>query len=279
MMIVLFGGALAGAAYLLGTQYGGRWAGAIAAALLVTSPTFLTSATQHGRDIPCAALWAIALWAAARPGVRHAALAGMAAALALAIRPNLVPLAAIVSAIAALRANREWRPAAAFATPLAIALIAAPLLSSYRDPALDALYAGGSVAPHLQHLVTWLSESQTPLIFLSLAVPFLALGGHEDRTDQWVLFLSAVAFPLMVAACYLFYFSFDEWDELHFVLPAFAPLLAATGAALVQLGTLAPRRIVAIIGISCLVIGVAAHGLAYEKEKADLRVRLLISGD
>src|SRR6266550_1506096 len=81
--------------YLLGVAAYGEWAGAIAAVLLLCSPTFIDWLSQPMSDIPVTACWTTALVLAWRPRMRDAIGAGIATAVAILIRPNVAPLALV----------------------------------------------------------------------------------------------------------------------------------------------------------------------------------------
>jgi hypothetical protein len=114
-VVPLLGAVAVWMTYLIGLQIAGPWAGAIGAALLASSPTFLWQLVQPMSDVPAAALWAAALWAAAGTGFARAIGAGVAVALAMLVRPNLAPLAAIVALIVMLKPGARRRDLPAFA--------------------------------------------------------------------------------------------------------------------------------------------------------------------
>jgi hypothetical protein len=75
--------------------------------------------------------------------------------------------------------------------------------------------------------------------------------------------LVAVVFPAAVLALYLPYFVFEVWLYLRFLLPAYPPLLAATGAVVVTLLRRMQRPVPAIAAAVVVVAAVALHGLRY----------------
>ncbi len=75
--------------YLFGRGLDRPWAGALAAVLLATSPTFLSQSLQPLVDVPVTCWWLAAIVMAGRRGAGAAFLAGVAASGALATRPNL----------------------------------------------------------------------------------------------------------------------------------------------------------------------------------------------
>jgi 4-amino-4-deoxy-L-arabinose transferase-like glycosyltransferase len=91
----------------LGTRLNHAATGVAAAALLATSPAFLLQLTQPVSDVPAAAWWTASLALVISPGSLAALAAGLAAAMAVLTRPNLVPLAAL---LAAYLVWDVWRP-------------------------------------------------------------------------------------------------------------------------------------------------------------------------
>jgi hypothetical protein len=252
--------------YLLGARYAGPWAGSIAALLMLTSSTFLVMLVQPMSDVPAAAWWSVALWAASRGGPPSAAAAGAAVTAAIVTRPNVAPLAGIIAAIVMIASPAKLRSLLCFAAaaapgPIAIALLNARLYGSPLDSgygSLDTLYSLDGVWPNLVVYTQWLVTAETPLMLLGLAAPFVVA---KHRADRHLVLLMTIAFPAVVVALYLPYFVFAQWWYLRFLLPAFPPLLAGTGAVIVRLVDRAQSKLVPITITTLLVGGVAVHGL------------------
>jgi hypothetical protein len=230
---------------MLGAAIHGRITGLLAAVLMATSPSFLFELMAPASDVAATALWTTALVLTLRDGEWSALGAGLAAALAVLTRPNLVPLAAVVGFFfiaGVVRAGTErrlairrtlWFGIAASAGCIAVALIdnhlyGSPLNSGYEP--LHALYALANAGPNLDRYPRWLIQSETPFVFLALAAPFLVRAGRRDRTAgpstrRGVALLAW--FAAIVCASYLFYrpFGRDEWTYLRFLLPAYPALL------------------------------------------------------
>jgi hypothetical protein len=270
--------------YLLGACLAGPWAGLIGAILLLTSPTFLLLLVQPMSDVPVTALWAAALWAALGTSRPRALGAGVAAALAVVVRPNLVPLAAIVALMILAHSRARFRDLAVFSAPVlcGAAVIAwlnalwygSPLRSGYGP--LAGIYAVDRIWPNLRNYFVWVIQAQTPLMLLGLAAPVVG-GGMRERTRLVVL--TTVVFPLAVLLLYLPYFVFEVWWYTRFLLPAYPPLLAGAGAVI----AVGARRIANTVAraalVSVLVGAVALHGLAYSNvfamHDSDARYRRL----
>jgi hypothetical protein len=254
--------------YLLGARFAGSWAGFVAALLMLTSPTFLVMLVQPMSDIPAAALWSVALWAASRGGTLSAAGAGAAVAAAIVTRPNLAPLAGIIAVLALVTSSRRVRDllyfaAAAAPGPIAIALLNAhlygsPFQSGYGS--LEVLYSFDRVWPNLAAYTRWLITAETPLMLLGIAAPYIVA---NERTDRRLMSIIAVVFPAAVLALYLPYFVFEVWLYLRFLLPAYPPLLAATGAVVVTLLVRARHPAPAVATAVVVVAAVAVHGLRH----------------
>jgi hypothetical protein len=248
--------------YVLGVAAAGEWAGAIAAVLLLVSPTFVIWLSQPMSDIPATACWTAALVLAWRSQVRDAIGAGIATAAAILIRPNLAPLALVPMVLVMIDHPHRFRRATLFAlaTVPSVALIAvlnarwwgSPLTSGYGDA--GSLYAAAHVAPNLRRYLGWLAQTQSPVIFAGLLAPFLPTRGGHERLR---LLLMTVVFPVLVLAAYLPYLEFDYWPFLRFLLPAFPPMLAGLGAVMVDLARRVSRPRVAAMAVAIATVAVA----------------------
>ena len=130
-VVPIFGALTVWITYLLGTRFAGQWAGLLGALLMLTSPTFLIMLVQPMADVPTAALWGIALWAAWHGGSASAAAAGAAAAVAIVVRPNIAPLAGIIGLVVAARPSARLRDLLWFGAALVPAVAAIALLNAY----------------------------------------------------------------------------------------------------------------------------------------------------
>ena len=247
----------------LAARVHGKLTGVMAACLLASSPSFLFQLMQPVSDVPATAWWTMSLALAVRGSGRASLGAGLAASMAVLTRPNLVPLAAVVGGFfscaiiartdAGSRSGAVQRLALfiAGAVPgcLAVAavqhyLYGSPLRSGYEE--FDALFAWANARPNLDRYPRWLIETQTPIVCLAVAAPWLTrtrstkTAAPPMRADHvWLL----LAFVAVVFLSYLFYIPFGrgEWSYLRFLLPAYPPLLILSAA--VALETI--RRIIA----------------------------------
>jgi hypothetical protein len=242
---------------------------ALAAALLVAgSPPVLFEATQTMSDLPVAAVWTWVLVWGRRPGWRATWGAGLVAAVALLVRPNLVVAAGgIWLALLAIdtgpigdrlkRAVMRALPLAAAA--LAIAAINArlwgsPFVSGY-GPAAE-IFGRDNVIPNLRDVWRWIGETRAWWI----AAGLVAIGAFAIRSDgrRW---WPPLALVVGVLASYLPYARFAEWWYLRFYLPAW-PVLAA--ACVAGVWTVTARRAPDLtrLGLVAAAAGAALVGAA-----------------
>ena len=230
----LLGGLAVWLTFVLGRRLGGGATGVLSALLLTASPIFIYQIVQPMNDVPATALWCAALVAASREKMaptRRAIVAGLFAGAALTIRPNLLPLGAVMGLWTMWRGRPSFISSglafAAAALPGAIfvlvaqnAMYGSPFRSGYGD--LSSLFSTAHVLANLSRYPRWLLDVHTPLLLAALIAPFV-LSGPQRRHAYWLLAFSAVVF-----ACYLPYVVFEDWWYQRFVLPALPALLALT---------------------------------------------------
>ena len=214
-------------------QVAGPPAAAIAAVWLATSPVALIQSMQPMSDMPVTAAWLVC-WLLVLPNATvsplpRSAAAGIAAGLAILIRPNLAPLAAI-PALWLMR--RSTCSVAAFSVPVALAGVTVGYLqwryfgSPWRSGYGTAgeIYAMSNVAPNAALYTRWLLETQGLVLLLApLAAVWPSSPGR--RTMRWLL-----GFAALVILPYLFYAVFEVWTYLRFLLPAIAIAMVAVAA-------------------------------------------------
>lgn len=275
----------------------GPVAGLIAAAWLAGSPTWQFHALQPMSDVPAAAgwllCWALLIASPSRwPVVRVAVCAGVAAAVAVLIRPNLAPLAAIPACYVLLGGDgatrhargERWRRAIAFAAPVAVAGTAvaaaqwywfgSPLRSGYGTAA--EIYSAANVAPNLRLYAEWFVGVEQPLLLTAPLAVWLVRG----RVFVWLF-----GFALAVVAAYLVYAVFEVWTYLRFLLPAIGIAIAASACVAAKMIARLPKplRVAAfVVVLVTLVAGgarsAAAHGvfdIAARQARASLAGRYL----
>jgi hypothetical protein len=250
VVVPLLGGIGVLATFGLGVAFGSRMAGLVAATLLATSPVFMLQLVQPMSDVAVTAWWALALALACaeRPGAPL--FAGVVASLAVATRPNLLPMAILPAVLCA--RGRQEPGGAARAVWFGIGLLPGVVgvfwlqarlfgsaFSSGYGSASD-LYSMASIGPnaaaYARRIVHGEPAALTLLLLALLASVFRTRGdaavplatpsrAPRVRTAVW---LAAAALGVMLAS-YLPYFQFPEWSYLRFLLPAWPAALVALG--------------------------------------------------
>ena len=284
-VVPLLGGLAVWATYLLGVKVSNRSAGAAASLLTAASPPFLSMLLFPMSDVPVTAWWALAL-ALALFDSRGAALgAGLAAAAAIATRPNLVPLAAVPGALLLWRAwlERSFTGVGAqrvllfglgaLPGPLLIAVLNSALYGAWYRSAygtaeqfFDAQYVRANLSGYAGDVL----EYQTPLILLAAAAPFLVTSRlpHPDAGRTRGPVLACLAFAAGVLLSYLGLYAYG----LRYLLPAFPPLLVLASATLVAaLNRWLPRA--ASLAAAAVVSVVVWHGVNVTYRDGVLRTR------
>ena len=169
--------------YGIGKRLVSPWGGVIAAWLVAASPIVIGIALEPLTDVPVMTVWAISIYLLlARIGGRLSpAIVGLAAGIAILIRPNLVPLSIPIGMWYVIRRQTDGDSrllsCALFALGVlpAILLIAflndrlygSPLSSGYGT--LDELYAWSHVGPNLRRYFAWFMFAETPVALAGLS--------------------------------------------------------------------------------------------------------------
>ena len=211
--------------YFLGRRYFSPAAGLVAAVLTAAAPAMLYMSLLPMADVPAAAFWLAALLAA-RPTSRAAGFAaGVLTGVAVAIRPNLVPLALfpwLLAIIGARDLRAVLAQTVAFGAGVApfVALVAwfnnhlygSPFKSGYGD--LSPGFQLAHAPRNLGRYPRWWMESQGPLAFLFLVSLWRRHTVHRRQA------LVLMAFCAATFLSYVFYIPFEVWWFLRFLLPA-----------------------------------------------------------
>jgi len=256
-LVVPFTGALlVWVTFLLGRRLASDVVGVYSAALVATSPTFLMMFKSQMSDVPAAAFCALAVYWALGTTTRSAVAAGMAAALAILVRPNLLSVALVIAVWLFVKDRRRSIPFLATIAPACVAMAAlydalfgSPFASGYGD--IGSLFSIKNIPKTLGSYPRWLIETQTPVVFAGLFIFRIAplLG--------WVV--------LAVWGVYAAYLAFDAWWFLRFLLPTWPPMFIGTAAALVWLldrrrwGHAASAALVVALGIYGIVVTAQRH--------------------
>ena len=275
LLIPCLGAVLIVSTFLLARDASGSsLAGLLASLFLASSPTVLFLSMWTMSDVPTAALWTLSFWLAfVRPTPRPF-LAGLAAAIAVLIRPNLAPLAAVAPLVWLASRSTGARSGAstasqvaAFALGLAPGVLAvagvnaylhgAPWRTGYGD--VRGIFAMAYAPVNLRNYWTWITETQTllfPLALLALARPSVLQG---DRNRWEALRPAFLAIVVLTLLSYVFYIPLEAWWYLRFLLPGFPIAAALLGASIVRVCRPAPPQVrpwlMAMLCAPCLVVG------------------------
>jgi hypothetical protein len=245
----------------------GGAAGALAAIVVATSPIVLFQAVQPMNDITTAALWVGVIAAAGRPASSRWWLLGALTGLALLVRPNLAPLAAIVgvwvlatsrSLAATIRFSAAAAPGAIVMAAFNWILYGSPFRVGYGSAA--DLFSTSYVTTNVVQYGRAAFETLTPLPLLALAAPVLV--ARERRPLVWL----SLGVAGVTIAIYLLYRPFDEWWYLRFLLPAVVAAVVLSSAAIALL-------VGRPLGIGALAAGLAIFGVngAVARHATDLQ--------
>ncbi len=247
-------------------------AGALAAILVATSPIVLFQAVQPMNDITTAMLWTAVVAVAAGKHAHRGLLVGVLTGVAVLVRPNLAPVAAVVAVWSLVESRALFgrfllasAPFVVLAALLSWVLYGHPLRVGYGS-ASD-LFSVSYLSTNAAHYGRALLETQTPFPLLALACPWLV------RRDQRRIVWLALGMTVVTIAVYLAYRPFDEWWYLRFLLPGLALAIALASAAT----TLIVRRsfVVAALGLALAILALRtadAHDV-FELQRLEARFR------
>ena len=232
--------------YGIGTRLVSPWGGVIAAWLVAASPIVIGIALEPLTDVPVMTAWGISLYLLlARIGGRLSpAIVGLAAGIAILIRPNLVPLSIPIGMWDMIRRQTDGDSrvlsSALFALGVlpSILLIAflndrlygSPLSSGYGT--LNDLYAWSHVGPNLRRYFGWFMFAETPVALAGLAallVPTRRL--WTTAADLRIVPILAL-FVALLWGHYLAYEVYDSWGFLRFLLPSWPLIMSGFAAVL-----------------------------------------------
>jgi hypothetical protein len=262
VVVPLCAGLLVLATFGIGRRLGSGVVGVIGAWLVATSPVVLAHTLITMTDVPVAAAWAAAFYLLLGTDARSAIGAGLLAGVAILIRPNLAPLAAVMGLHYLLR---MWDPAtrrravgecvafgmAALPGVMAVAainrfLFGSPFVSGYG--AVGELFAWNRMPANLRNYLGWLVGAHTPVALCGLAAIFVPLRRVWPGTPDRRVFLVIGAFVTVVWAIYCAWVVFDSWWFSRFLLSSWPFIMLGVGAiAVALLRTVAPPRRPAVV--------------------------------
>jgi hypothetical protein len=262
LLVPLCGAIVVWLTFVIGREVTGSSEAALVAALLLAlSPPFMFQVMQPTSDVPATAWWLVGIVAASDRSARGAGGSGAATSIAVLTRPNLLPLAVPLLGLAAWDAASHMldvRRVAAFAIGMApgVALAAAvnvvfygsPLASGYGS--LSEIYRLSYAATNVARYSIWLWQTYSVFIFLApCALLMRPLRRHAAQ---------AMAFTIVLGACYMFYRPFDHWTYLRFLLPAIPWLvIMATSVVFNASGRWLPRLQAAMLAVIATVFGLS----------------------
>ena len=286
-------GLLAACAYLLAVQVSGPWAGVIAAALVGATPIALADVVMPMSDVPGAAMWALALVMATRPGCGAAAAAGAATALAVMIRPYLAPIAVVIAVFiftVSLGGTRgKFARLASYAGLAAIGLLI--VLWSQHELYGNAWSAGyGSPgkyfsAEHVtENALAYIQQVRAVHTWLPFAGIVTIWFVWRQPSHRSALPVALAALLLVNYALYLPYLVLTDWMSLRFVLPGLVALFVLFAAALVEvyrrLRVLvpAPLAVSAVAVVLAIVLGASRDELRQVGDNVSIAGRMFVFG-
>ena len=261
--------------FAIGRTIGSTSLGLGSAWLVATSPAFLTMTKEPMSDVPAAAFWALATWKALDTSRWGTVVSGVATATAILIRPNLVPLAAVLGAwMLWPRTDQSVRDrvrsCVVFSVPVVLAcltiawinqtLFGSPLASGYG--ATEQLFSAANVLTNLRRYSGWLAETQTPLVFAGLLVLIVPASRLWSAPGAWRAALLLASIALGVFAIYAFYMPFDAWWFLRLLLPAWPALCIGSAAVIVAMSRLAGARAREVQAVALIALGLYTALLA-----------------
>ncbi len=259
--------------YLLGRRLGGGTTGLIAAALVGSSPVFLYMFIHPMTDVPVAAAWTMSFVLLVGSRSLSATGAGLAAGLAVLIRPNLAPLIVVPLAWLAIDAWRSqpserrarvrrgaWFVAGLVPAAVVLAVLNAkwygsPWSSGYGD--IAALFSWSNLWPNLVNYTRWFAEKHVYLPLVGL-VALVAPGRWPwpETTDRLTVRMLGL-FVVLLWLQYCLYFVFDAWWYLRFLLPCWPIIMIGFAQAATEI---ARRSRTAAVIVGVVIAGMVVHG-------------------
>jgi hypothetical protein len=265
----LAGALLAWLTFVAARALGGPLAGVMAAVLVATSPAVLFQVVQPMNDVTTAALW-VGTFAAL--GSRRFALGGVACGLALLVRPNLLPLAALCGLYVIVIDWKGILRFAAGALPFGLLVLwlnarlyGSPFATGYGQP--GRLFALSYFGPNAARYLGWLVETHTPFLLLGVTAPFLL---DSDTRAAVVLGLGLAAMTYLL---YSVYTPFSDWSYLRFLLIAIAMMSVLASASLVALTRRMPSRLMATAVVAVVSVAIAIFQVRTATDRFAFRMR------
>jgi hypothetical protein len=261
--------------------YQDRYVTVLACALLALHPLVFTYSLQPMSDVPATAMLMIGVYGISRLPPRPV-IGGLAAALALMIRPAVAPAALALAIVPIVTLGRRGvRAAAAYAA----CVVAGSMLQAWTQwylygnafmsghGVVSSLFSLATFSVNLQSYAHWGLLTMGPVWLAGLAVGLIS----SDRRALLVLLILAAG----IGGPYLFYFPYDHWETLRFLLPvvAVATIISAWGLLVVARrlageagGALIAAIVAAAVGASWMAWLSANHVFEMPEHEARHRV-------
>jgi hypothetical protein len=259
--------------YLLGCRvFGAPGIALWAAGLVAASPVFLYQLMNAMSDVPVTAAWTLALVLTVS---RRPLSAGLAMSAAIAVRPNLAPLAGVLIVWTAL--TGDTRAALRLVCGTAVSVIGIGLFNArvYESAVTSGygttgdLYAWGFFATNARQFTAWIADVETPVVALA-GLCFVAPGllPRANIPRAGLLLGGSLAVVLL---SYLFYRPFDVWWYLRFLLPMWPVMMLLTAAAFETIARRWLRPVYPVL-MAAAVVALAWHGVrvAVDRSAFDL---------
>lgn len=257
--------------YGIGKHLVSPWGGVIAAWFVAASPVVIGIAIEPMTDVPVMTAWAISLYLLlARIGGRLSpALVGLAAGMAILIRPNLAPLIIPIALWYVIRRQTDGDSRVlsstlfAIGTLPAIVLIAflndrlygSPLSSGYGS--LTDLYARSHIGPNLRRYFTWFIFAETPIALAGLGALLMPTRRLWPAAADLRIVPLLALFVALLWGQYFVYEVWESWGFLRFLLPSWPIIMTGLAAILVAASNAWLRRVpraAAQTGLALLVV-------------------------
>jgi hypothetical protein len=287
MVVPLCAGAIVLIAFAIGRRLGGTETALIAAAAAGASPILLFQAAQPMSDVPAAFWWTLTIWLLLVNSWPASAAAGMAAACACLVRPNMFAIAPVLAVL-----TIWWygwnRTSIARSVLLMIPVGVAAGGFVYLQQTLfggatrtgygpvETLFALDNVWRNLARYPRWAIFVQSILIVISVAAPFVlrtaALTPAIDRARAVRVAWSGLILFAAVQGLYLLYLVFDDWVYFRFLLPALPLVLVLEAVVLAAAVGRAPSGVRGLAALALAVL-VASWGVGRARDLGAFRLQ------
>jgi hypothetical protein len=233
----------------------GTLTGWLAAVLMIAHPVASAYAMQAMSDVPATLATVVAVYALVARREPMPVVAGLAASLAILIRPPLALPMAVLGAASLRRTPRAAWTMGAWMLPglggllwLQYVLFGNPFVSGHGSAAH--LFTVSTLTHNVTAHAKWFLIVHTPLV-----VPALWLGWRTDRPFATLMFTTALAEALP----YFFYgVPFDDWEMLRFLLPGIALLVPVAAEGIGCLLRRLPQSAMPQLGVVAIAIAALA---------------------